>query len=87
MDRTVRNVRELWDEYIVGRSGRLPVREMNQRSGFRKNERERRMFNRRRPIYDSIQDIASKRGISESEAAGLVEAFRIQKGYELDKLS
>ncbi|WVO21119.1 uncharacterized protein IAS62_002423 [Cryptococcus decagattii] len=69
MDRTVRNVRELWVEYIVGRNGRLPVRAMNQRSGFRTNER------------------ASKRGISESEAAGLVEAFRIEKGYELNKLS
>lgn len=87
MDRTVRDVKELWDEYIVGRNGRLPVREMSQRPEFRKNEKERRMFNRRRPIFDSIKDIASKRGMPESEAAGLVEAFRVQKGYELNKLS
>lgn len=46
-----------------------------------------RMFNHRRPIYDSIKGIASKRGMSESEAAALVEAFRVQKGYKLNKLS
>lgn len=87
MDRTVKDVRELWDEYIVGRNGRLPVREMSQRPEFRKSEKEKRMFNRRWPIYDSIKGIASKRGMSESEAAALVEAFRVQKGYKLNKLS
>lgn len=36
MDRTAKDVRELWDEYITGRNGRLPVREMSQRPEFRK---------------------------------------------------
>lgn len=51
MDRTAKDVRELWDEYIVGRNGRLPVREMSQRPEFRKSGKEKRMFNRKRPIY------------------------------------
>ncbi|UOH84615.1 hypothetical protein LQV05_001423 [Cryptococcus neoformans] len=87
MDRDVGDVLELWDEYIVGRNGRLPVREMSQRSEFRKNEAEKKMFSRRKPIYEAIRELARGMNMSEREAAGLIEEYRTKNSMGLNKLS
>lgn len=72
MDSTVRDVRELWGEYIMGRNGLLPVEEMSQRP----------IFNGRRPIFLQLYQghAYKKRGMSEGEAAALMEMFWAQKG-------
>lgn len=87
MDREVGDVLELWDEYIVGRNGRLPVREMSQRNEFKKSEAEKKMFNRRKPIYEAIRDLARGMNMGEREAAGLIEEYRIKNSMGLNKLS
>ncbi|OXB36562.1 hypothetical protein J007_03693 [Cryptococcus neoformans] len=87
MDRDVGDVLELWDEYIVGRNGGLPVREMSQRSEFRKNEAEKKMFSRRKPIYEAIRELARGMNMSEREAAGLIEEYRTKNSMGLNKLS
>ncbi|OXH30154.1 hypothetical protein J009_03787 [Cryptococcus neoformans] len=87
MDRDVGDVLELWDEYIVGRNGRLPVREMSQRNEFRKNEAEKKMFSRRKPIYEAIRELARGMNMSEREAAGLIEEYRTKNSMGLNKLS
>ncbi|OWZ42933.1 hypothetical protein C343_03961 [Cryptococcus neoformans C23] len=87
MDRDVGDVLELWDEYIVGRNGRLPVREMSQRNEFRKNEAEKKMFSRGKPIYEAIRELARGMNISEREAAGLIEEYRTKNSMGLNKLS
>lgn len=87
MDRDVGDVLELWDEYIVGRNGRLPVREMSQRNEFRKNEAEKKMFSRRKPIYEAIRELSRGMNMSEREAAGLIEEYRTKNSMGLNKLS
>ncbi|OWZ41808.1 hypothetical protein C356_03751 [Cryptococcus neoformans c45] len=87
MDRDVGDVLELWDEYIVGRNGGSPVREMSQRSEFRKNEAEKKMFSRRKPIYEAIRELARGMNMSEREAAGLIEEYRTKNSMGLNKLS
>lgn len=87
MDRDVGDVLELWDEYVVGRNGRLPVREMSSRNEFRKNEAEKKMFSRRKPIYEAIRELARGMNMSEREAAGLIEEYRTKNSMGLNKLS
>ncbi|TYJ57542.1 hypothetical protein B9479_001624 [Cryptococcus floricola] len=87
MCRSVINVVDLWEEYVIGRNGRMPVREMSELPDFKRDATEKRFFQRRTPIYDKVRGLASERRITETDAALLLETFRSARNMGLNKLS
>ena len=90
MSRRIRTATDLWTEYASGLGGKPAVRSMYESGSdlWRRNDSERKFYDRRRPIWQSIKKVAETRHITPEEAAAQVEAFRRSQGsLTLEKLS
>lgn len=48
---------------------------MSQRNELKKNEAKKKMFNRRKPMYEAIRELAREMNMGEREASGLIEEY------------
>ncbi|ODO01601.1 hypothetical protein I350_06421 [Cryptococcus amylolentus CBS 6273] len=86
MFQSVKHVVDLWDQYVIGCNGRMPVRELSELPDFKKDATEKGFLQRRSPIYNQVRSLASKRRITETDTAHLLETFGLARNMELNKL-
>jgi hypothetical protein len=88
MCRALETVSEVWREYSEGFGGNVSVENLENSYGtrWRKDENERRFFNRRNVIYQEIKKISRERGVSCGEAAVFLEQKRNIMGLSVNGL-
>ena len=81
MSRTIATVSDLWREYAVGLSGQPSVRTTYEGASteWKRNESERRWYQRRKPILQAVEEIAAKRCIPPEQAATLIDQWRVSQ--------
>ena len=87
MDRSVISVKDLWREYTEGIAGGPAVRALEAAHGakWRKSDKERRFFNRRKFIWLKIEELVGN-GSSEEEAVDHLENIRLANNFSLSCL-
>ncbi|KAG2191953.1 hypothetical protein INT47_004736 [Mucor saturninus] len=89
MSRGIVSVNDLWREWTEGLCGGHAIKDLERRWGtrWRKEETEKKFFNRRRLIINEIERYASQNNITTRTAVDIAERRRSQKGYSLHSLS
>jgi len=84
MNRELRTVRQLWDEWFTGSNGRPSIDQLNQEWGsrWRMDSKEINFYSRRKVIIDEI----FQRTVAGNWQAAVVEVESLRKGASLDKL-
>lgn len=85
MSRGIVSITDLWREWNEGLCGGYAVIDLERRWGtkWRKNEKEKKFFNRRKIIISTIEKYAIDHNISQQTAVDIAERRRSQKGYSL----
>ncbi|WWC90452.1 uncharacterized protein L201_005387 [Kwoniella dendrophila CBS 6074] len=87
MSRSVKSVTDLWREYTVGLNGQPSMRLMYEGSKhIFVNDSERKFYDGRKKILESVKHIALVQGITEQQAASKVETLRQKDNLSLNKL-
>jgi hypothetical protein len=89
MSRGIQTINDLHREWYNGLSGGYPVAELEQRWGvqWRKDMKERKFFNRRRSIIDTITKYAEQHHITIETAVNIAEEKRRRQNKSLHYLS
>lgn len=89
MSRGIVSIKDLWREWKHGLCGGYAVQDLEEKFGtrWRRAEKEKKFFNRRKLIIKTIEDYAMKRNISLETAVNIAERRRSQKGYSLHWLA
>jgi len=84
MNRELRTVRQLWDEWFTSLNGRPSIDQLNQEWGsrWRMDSKEINFYSRRKVIIDEI----FQRTVAGNWQAAVVEVESLRKGASLDKL-
>lgn len=88
LDRGVKTVPQLLEEWELGRGGKVSVIEANEKWGneWRKNDPERKFYSRRLVIYRYVCERSSELNMTRSAMAARLEEYRVAEKLSLDKL-
>ncbi|GAA5925952.1 uncharacterized protein JCM15063_005170 [Sporobolomyces koalae] len=90
MSRKLISVTDLWEEYSVGIDDGQCTKEAYEgkdQSWRKGNDSERKFYERRKPIWREVEKQAEARGITELEAAELLEGYRTSNRLSLNQLA
>ncbi|KAK4520942.1 uncharacterized protein ATC70_006826 [Mucor velutinosus] len=73
MSRQVTTVCDLWDEWTIGRDGFWSVQELEDKWGAKWRKDDRKWFNIRKKIIDSVEDLQLDLGLSPASAVGALQ--------------
>lgn len=86
MSRQVTTVCDLWDEWTIGRDGFWSVQELEDKWGAKWRKDDRKWFNIRKKIIDSVEDLQLDLGLSPTSAVGALQKVLNTRHWSLDRL-
>ncbi|KAK4517486.1 uncharacterized protein ATC70_000825 [Mucor velutinosus] len=86
MSRQVTTVCDLWDKWTISRDGFWSVQELEDKWGAKWRKDDRKWFNIRKKIIDSVEDLQLDLGLSPASTVSALQKVFNTRHWSLDSL-